>query len=98
MCHAAEHHGFVLDDNPHDAALLPAEALPDEQLRGSVQPRECWLHPCGTPSWGLLRALRTWAATSCGHGCGYNRHQNFPLLLEDTCRPQSSQHIALAGS
>ena len=63
MCHAAEHYGFVLDDNPHDAALLPVGALPDDQLQGSIQPRECWLHPCGTPSWGLLRALRTWAAT-----------------------------------
>ena len=35
MRHAAEHYGFVLDDNPHDAALLPVAALPDDQLRAA---------------------------------------------------------------
>ncbi|CAK0784490.1 hypothetical protein CVIRNUC_007694 [Coccomyxa viridis] len=86
-----EHYGFVLDDNPHDAALLPVGALPDGQLQGSVQPRECWLHPCGTPSWGLLRALRTWAATSCGHGA--RKH----AALEGMRVSQESEAIAMSA-
>ena len=98
MCHAAEHYGFVLDDNPHDAALLPVGALSDDQLQGSIQPRECWLHPCGTPSWGLLRALRTWAATLCGHGCGYSLLQKCRLVTQKTSyTPKSSQQVTLAG-
>jgi len=67
-CAAAEHYGFVLDSNPHDAALLPIGALPDSQLRGGLQQKDCWLHPCGVPSWELLRALRIWAAMQSGHG------------------------------
>ena len=62
----AEHYGFVLESNPHDAALLPVEALPHSQLREAVQQRDCWLHPCGVPSWTLLEALRIWAAAQCG--------------------------------
>ena len=65
---AAEHYGFVLDSNPHDAALLPIEALPDIQLRAGLQQKHCWLHPCGVPSWDLLRTLRIWAAMQLGHG------------------------------
>ena len=67
-CAAAEHYGFVLDSNLHDAALLPIGALPVSQLREGLQQKDCWLHPCGVPSWELLRALRIWAAMQCGHG------------------------------
>ena len=64
----SEQYGFVLDSNPHDAALLPVGALPDGLVRAGLQQKECWLHPCGVPSWDLLRALRIWAASHFGQG------------------------------
>eukprot|EP00798_Chlamydomonas_sp_ICE-L_P000004 gene4-12810_t len=74
-----EHYGFILThgSNPHDTALLPVEGVVSVAGRaGQVAQREgygyggpllrsldCFVHSDGHPSWGLLRALRTMAAT-----------------------------------
>ena len=54
-----EHYGFVLENNPHDVADLPASAFPalvQSQLEAAgVTPS---VHSDGNPSWDLLRALR----------------------------------------
>ncbi|KAG2501249.1 hypothetical protein HYH03_001056 [Edaphochlamys debaryana] len=64
-----EHYGFVLDDNPHDAAPLDVDFLPlppsARALPGPPPPApaEAFLHPSGHPSWALLAWLRRCAAT-----------------------------------
>ncbi|KXZ46488.1 hypothetical protein GPECTOR_43g924 [Gonium pectorale] len=70
-----EHYGFVLEDNPHDTALLdpelllqqlPPAALAAAAAHGLDPPppaAECSLHADGAPSWQLLRLLRFCAAT-----------------------------------
>jgi hypothetical protein len=65
----------VLADNPHDTALLPAALLPGTELRSAVSPGMRCVAACGTPSWGLLRELRLWAARQLG--C---RHASLPSL------------------
>jgi hypothetical protein len=51
--------------NPHDAAPLDPEGPLSRRRRRSASPPPpncCWLHWDGSPSWGLLRALRVAAA------------------------------------
>lgn len=54
-----EHYGFVLQDNPHDVAVLPVELFSEAVQRQLDE----WgalplVHNNGNPSWELLRALR----------------------------------------
>lgn len=54
-----EHYGFVLEDNPHDVAVLPTSALPGPVVTQlESMGAEPVIHANGNPSWELLRALR----------------------------------------
>ena len=73
---AAEHYGFVMADNPHDAAHMPFEAFSDtfaaHMKQNPSRSGHSYLHCNGVPSWQLLQSLRYCMASSaekkkCGH-------------------------------
>jgi hypothetical protein len=64
------YYGFLLPHNDHDNVLLPLDVLKAQFKRESknaecltsslqLKPLECFVHQDGTPSWLLLKMLRS---------------------------------------